>query len=230
MPLSTRAACRRFRRGRPTPIRAIRHGPDRRRLAGHDRGRGPGRHGGLRGGAGLVRLAVPDRCLDTVAGFEPSYMTVAAARRRRTAGSAARPIDADRRTGRSRPRSSPAGRAWAVRPTWIGSSRGSTRRLPKPMVFDADALNALAARARSRWPHPGGPRMLTPHPGEFARLVGRQAGRASSATTAAVELAGRCGVVVVLKGHRTLVTDGRRRAHQLPRATPAWPPAARATC
>jgi NAD(P)H-hydrate repair Nnr-like enzyme with NAD(P)H-hydrate dehydratase domain len=30
----------------------------------------------LRGGAGLVRLAVPDVCLDTVAGFEPSYMTV----------------------------------------------------------------------------------------------------------------------------------------------------------
>jgi len=30
----------------------------------------------LRGGAGLVRLAVPAPCLDTVAGFEPSYMTV----------------------------------------------------------------------------------------------------------------------------------------------------------
>ncbi len=30
----------------------------------------------LRGGAGLVRLAVPDVCLETVAGFEPSYMTV----------------------------------------------------------------------------------------------------------------------------------------------------------
>ncbi len=31
----------------------------------------------LRGGAGLVRLAVPDTVLDTVAGFEPSYMTAA---------------------------------------------------------------------------------------------------------------------------------------------------------
>ena len=30
----------------------------------------------LRGGAGLVRLAVPEPCLETVAGFEPSYMTV----------------------------------------------------------------------------------------------------------------------------------------------------------
>ena len=29
----------------------------------------------LRGGAGLVRLAVPEPCLDTIAGFEPSYMT-----------------------------------------------------------------------------------------------------------------------------------------------------------
>ena len=31
----------------------------------------------LRGGAGLVRLAVADRCLETVAGYEPSYMTAA---------------------------------------------------------------------------------------------------------------------------------------------------------
>src|SRR3972149_1113381 len=30
----------------------------------------------LRGGAGLVRLAVPDVCLETVAGLEPSYMTL----------------------------------------------------------------------------------------------------------------------------------------------------------
>ena len=31
----------------------------------------------LRGGAGLVRLAVADRCLETIAGYEPSYMTAA---------------------------------------------------------------------------------------------------------------------------------------------------------
>ena len=30
----------------------------------------------LRGGAGLVTLAVPEQCLETIAGFEPSYMTV----------------------------------------------------------------------------------------------------------------------------------------------------------
>ena len=41
------------------------------------------------------------------------------------------------------------------------------------MVVDADALNALAAQAGVAG-QPGGPRVLTPHPGEFARLIGRK--------------------------------------------------------
>ena len=47
------------------------------------------------------------------------------------------------------------------------------QELAKPMVFDADALNALAAESEAL-AHPGGPRVLTPHPGEFARLIGRK--------------------------------------------------------
>jgi len=41
------------------------------------------------------------------------------------------------------------------------------------MVFDADSLSALAAEPEVL-ARPGGPRILTPHPGEFARLVGRK--------------------------------------------------------
>ena len=46
--------------------------------------------------------------------------------------------------------------------------------LPQPMVVDADGLNALASHpdVLSR---PGGPRVLTPHPGEFDRLIGKDA-------------------------------------------------------
>ena len=162
----------------------------------------------LRGGAGLVRLAVPESVLDTVAGFEPSYMTI--------------PLPADA-----------AGRiavgafdriAQAAQPaTAIACGPGLGRsfeldqivvrlyqEIAKPMVFDADALNALAAES-DVLSHPGGPRILTPHPGEFARLIGRKLD-ADARNDAAVELAARCGIVVVLKGHRTLVTDGRRRA------------------
>ena len=84
------------------------------------------------------------------------------------------------------------------------------REIAKPMVFDADALEPWRPSPR-RCRHPGGPRVLTPHPGEFARLVGKKLD-AESRNEAAVELAARCGIVVVLKGHRTLVTDGRRKA------------------
>ena len=53
-----------------------------------------------------------------------------------------------------------------------------------------------------------GPRILTPHPGEFARLVHQERVPAEERVEAGVTLARRCGVVLVLKGHRTLVTDG----------------------
>ena len=42
--------------------------------------------------------------------------------------------------------------------------------VPQPMVVDADALNILAAN-RDRLKSPAGPRILTPHPGELARLI-----------------------------------------------------------
>jgi ADP-dependent NAD(P)H-hydrate dehydratase len=162
----------------------------------------------LRGGAGLVRVAVPEAILDTVAGFEPSYMTIplpADASGHIAAGAfeqiaeAAEPatvVACGPGLGRS-----PALDQLVVR---------LYREIAKPMIFDADALNALAVDADAL-AHPGGPRVLTPHPGEFARLVGKKLD-AESRNAAAVELAAHCGVVVVLKGHRTLVTDGRRKA------------------
>jgi NAD(P)H-hydrate epimerase len=77
-----------------------------------------------------------------------------------------------------------------------------------PLVLDADGLNCLAKAPTTLRPSEA-PRILTPHPGEAARLL---------ATTtpdilkdregAAQSLAHKYGAVVVLKGHRTLVTDG----------------------
>jgi NAD(P)H-hydrate epimerase len=162
----------------------------------------------LRGGAGLVRLAVPDVCLETVAGFEPSYMTL--------------PLPCDRAgrislgaKGRIVEMASSAD-VVACGPG-LGRSAGLTalvswlyRHLKQPMVLDADALNALASRPESL-AEPGGPRILTPHPGEFSRLVRQRTDKAQQRDDLAVELAARCRVVVVLKGHRTLVTDGEIR-------------------
>jgi NAD(P)H-hydrate epimerase len=157
----------------------------------------------------LVRLAVPESILDTVAAFEPSYMTsplpadrqgriaLAAEKRILTAAEAATVVAFGPGLGRS-----------------LGLTALTNRlyvRLPKPMVIDADGLNALAAR-RDTPPQPVGPRILTPHPGEFARLLGVTRVPADERESAAVELARRWGVVLVLKGHRTLITDGTRRA------------------
>ena len=154
----------------------------------------------LRGGAGLVRLAVPDVCVDTVAGFEPSYMTVglpgdAGGRLAAAALDALIPL-ADAATvvacgpglGRSLELDQLVGRLY--------------QEVRKPMVVDADGLNALATEADAL-KEPGGPRILTPHPGEFARLIGKKL-EPEQRQAAAVELAARCRAVIVLKGHSTL--------------------------
>jgi ADP-dependent NAD(P)H-hydrate dehydratase / NAD(P)H-hydrate epimerase len=72
-----------------------------------------------------------------------------------------------------------------------------------PVVVDADGLNLLARHPRKyeHW-------ILTPHPGEAARLLGSSTGAVQGARTdAARELAARFGGTVVLKGAGTLVTS-----------------------
>lgn len=78
---------------------------------------------------------------------------------------------------------------------------------PMPRVLDADALNLLAIAPRQL----DATVVLTPHPGEAARLLGRttraiERDRFASAR----ELAMRFGSVIVLKGAGTLIDDGRR--------------------
>lgn len=78
----------------------------------------------------------------------------------------------------------------------------------KPAVIDADALNLLAEAPRDLPPHV----VLTPHPGEAARLLGTSIGEVEDDRFAAArELARRHGAVVVLKGAGSLVAapDGR---------------------
>lgn len=87
-------------------------------------------------------------------------------------------------------------------------------RLDTPMVLDADGLNLIALE--KKWPpYFKAHAVLTPHPGEMARLaklIDRSEvptddeGRIGIATHAARSF----GQIVVLKGHRTVVTDGRR--------------------
>ena len=82
---------------------------------------------------------------------------------------------------------------------------------PQPMIVDADALNILATRpellARC-----AGPRLLTPHPGEMARLDPASATRPRGETVA--DFTARFPATLLLKGARTLVGErGRARSY-----------------
>ena len=96
----------------------------------------------------------------------------------------------------------------------LGSSPWSVQLLKralasaKPAVLDADALNMLAAQGPGALPG-GSVRVLTPHPGEAARLLDCDTGAVQADRFAAVlELQRRYGGVVVLKGNGSLVADG----------------------
>ena len=75
----------------------------------------------------------------------------------------------------------------------------------RPMVWDADALNLLAADPALQAKLPPAS-VLTPHPGEFARLAGRPLTHDSERITAAHDLAARLQAVVVLKGKYSIIS------------------------
>jgi hydroxyethylthiazole kinase-like uncharacterized protein yjeF len=81
-----------------------------------------------------------------------------------------------------------------------------------PLVLDADGLNALAGHVelvdRARCPV-----LLTPHPGELARLIGRDASDIQADRLAAArETVNRTGAILALKGAGTLVAARERNA------------------
>jgi len=79
-----------------------------------------------------------------------------------------------------------------------------------PLVLDADGLNALAGRVDELASHVDGPWILTPHAGEFRRLVGKEVDLDDRAR-AAQTYAERWGAVCLLKGAPSIVAgpDGR---------------------
>jgi NAD(P)H-hydrate epimerase len=162
----------------------------------------------LRGGAGLVTLAVPRSVQDVVAALEPSYMTRGLADEDGHIAAAA----ADDIISLAR-----GATVVAIGPG-LGRSPALThlvarvyREVDKPMVVDADALFALAERPEARHKPPA-PRVLTPHPGEFARLTGDEPDDARRVEVAAkfAQRDATGNTIVVLKGHGTVVTDGTR--------------------
>ena len=75
-----------------------------------------------------------------------------------------------------------------------------------PVVFDADALN-LIAKYKIDWKHFNFSFVLTPHPKEFDRLFGEHDSESERRNTA-IQKSKELNCVIVLKGHKTFITDG----------------------
>jgi len=92
---------------------------------------------------------------------------------------------------------------------------------PLPMVIDADGLNALAGDPASLT-HCRGKAILTPHPGEMARLTGLTSARIQTDRVGATtDFIGRHGTILVLKGARTLIGEPNGKVYVNPTGNPA---------
>lgn len=160
----------------------------------------------LRGGAGLVSVACPDVVAPIVATIEPSYLTFPCPSNsagqfscRAVAPILSRPADAVA-LGPGMGQSADLGQ-------FVRALASATN---VPLVLDADALNVLSTAGFDLAPRAAAT-ILTPHPGEFARASGLTTAEiAARRVDAAADFARDKSVIVVLKGHQTVVTDGQR--------------------
>ncbi len=79
-----------------------------------------------------------------------------------------------------------------------------------PMVLDADGLNIVAEHDTGLLQHCAGPRLLTPHPGEMARLFPEA--KELSRRETALKFTGRYPVTLLLKGSRTIIHEAGKPA------------------
>jgi NAD(P)H-hydrate epimerase len=158
--------------------------------------------GALRSGAGLVTVATPASCLPIVASMAPEYMTEALAEARDgTVAPAA--VDTLLELRHDVVACGPG----------IGRTPGVAEfvrllidRFETPLVLDADAITVMADDPSRLVGREERDVIITPHPGEMARLIGSsvdevQANRIDVAT----EFATTHHLYVVLKGHRTII-------------------------
>ena len=175
---------------------------------------------GLRAGAGLVTAAVPRSILTTVALVTPELMTVPLDEGPEGTASMANLEEGALGKLTKGIKVLAVGPGLGTEGEASGFARGLIERTAMPVVIDADGLNAYAGRAElldgisGKGMGVGTARtvVLTPHPGEMARLIGGtvpevEADRVGLARRFATEH----GVTLVLKGWRTLVAhpDGR---------------------
>jgi hydroxyethylthiazole kinase-like uncharacterized protein yjeF len=163
----------------------------------------------LRAGAGLVTVATAQSVLPTVASYAPELMTEPLPETEAgTISLSAR--EYGRLTGIIKGKTVLAIGPGISRQTETSELvRALVKSSQLPMVLDADGLNAFEGRAQEL---SGRPMVVTPHPGEMARLAQLSVKQIQeNRLQVAREFATRHGITTVLKGNRTLVAqaDGK---------------------
>jgi NAD(P)H-hydrate epimerase len=156
----------------------------------------------LRSGAGLVTVATPASCQPIVASMGAEYMTLALEELAdgTAAGTAAGTVLGSRHDVVAAGPGLGTGRDQA---TLVLSLLESSRT---PLVLDADALTVLSDRLDAIRGTPDRPVVITPHPGEMARLTGMSVADVQRRRIeTARDFATGHHVYVILKGYRTLV-------------------------
>ena len=171
----------------------------------------------LRAGAGLVTVASAESAISTIAGHAPELMT--APLYETESGSLAAHSFEPIRLLAEKKSIVALGPGLGTHPETVEVVRRLYRELDKPMVIDADGLNALAG---TDWAGSGHLRILTPHPGEMSRLTGKEIAEIQSDRVAtAREFASKIGAHVILKGNRTLIADRNGEVLVNPTGSPA---------
>ena len=164
--------------------------------------------GAQRAGAGLVTVLAPSGVQPTIGAKLDEQMTIALPEK---AGAVSGEAFAEIARFAEKATVLCVGPGLTTEPEAVALVHRLLAEIPKPLVLDADGLNALAmspAWAQERPDDPHAPLVLTPHPGEAARLLGTSVPDIQSNRLASVrELARRYRATVVLKGRHTLVAD-----------------------
>jgi hydroxyethylthiazole kinase-like uncharacterized protein yjeF len=165
--------------------------------------------GALRSGAGLVTIATPKSCLPIIAAMTAEYMTEPL--EETPAGTV--DYTALERVLEMQADVIAVGPGLGQSPGTAAFVQGLVERAGVPLVLDADALNAFAGEPDRLMGRDGVDVVITPHPGEMARLLNTsidavQHDRLRHAT----EFAAAHRVHVVLKGHRTIIAGPDNRA------------------
>ena len=165
--------------------------------------------GALRSGAGLVTVATPRSCVPIVASMAAEYMTVPL--EETPAGTV--DFAALDRVLELAADVIAIGPGLGTEPSTAAFVQGLVERAGVPLVLDADALNAFSGDPDRLIAPEGVEMVITPHPGEMARLLSQTVDVVQrDRLSAARDFAAAHKLHVILKGHRTIVAGPENRA------------------